>query len=169
MVDMGATRQKGWRRSTWALAIGTGLALLVICLKTSQQPTDMPWPLVYLAVGWLMLAWPLYDRHRWPAKAFLILTALAAVLVMLVFAREPSCSSRDMCIYAAEGQGIFAAVIVMLWFLGGAMLAIIRFFIFGRDSAAAWRAEGRCFNCGGLIEPHEGSGRPPTRCKACRS
>ena len=41
MVDTGATPRKSWRRSTWALAIGTFLALLVIWL-TWLRPGDMP-------------------------------------------------------------------------------------------------------------------------------
>lgn len=30
--------------------------------------------------------------------------------------------------------------------------------------AAAWRAEGRCIECGAPIEPQSGRGRPPIRC-----
>jgi len=150
MVDTGATPRKSWRRSTWALAIGTGLALLVFCLTWLRQG-DMPGPLVAVAVGWIVLAPPIYD-HSWPAIAFLIWTALVVLWL------GPN-----------HGDYVVATGIVMLWFLGGAILAIIRLFIFGRDSAAAWRAQGRCFNCGAVIEPHDGPGPPPTRCDACRS
>ena len=63
MVDTGATPRKGWRRSTWALAIGTFLALLVIWLTWLRQG-DMPGPLVAVAVGWIVLAPPIYDHSR---------------------------------------------------------------------------------------------------------
>ncbi|HEX7543855.1 MAG TPA: hypothetical protein VF361_03560 [Candidatus Limnocylindrales bacterium] len=63
MVNTGATPRKSWRRSTWALAIGTGLALLVIWLTWLRQG-DMPGPLVAVAVGWIVLAPPIYDHSR---------------------------------------------------------------------------------------------------------
>lgn len=68
MVDTGATPRKSWRRSTWALAIGTFLALLVIWLTWLRQG-DMPTPLVVAAVGWMVLAPLIYDhsRHSRPA------------------------------------------------------------------------------------------------------
>ena len=65
MVDTGATPRKSWRRSTWALAIGTFLALLVIWL-TWLSAGAMPWPLVAVAVGWIVLA-PLIYTHSWLA------------------------------------------------------------------------------------------------------
>ena len=68
MVDTGATPRKSWRRSTWALAIGTFLALLLIWLYWLRHG-DMPTPLVVAAVGWIVLAPPTYDhgRHSRPA------------------------------------------------------------------------------------------------------
>jgi len=68
MVDTGATPRRSWRRSTWTLAIGSLLALLVIWLYWLRHG-DMPTPLFAVAVGWIVLAPPIYDhsRHSRPA------------------------------------------------------------------------------------------------------
>ena len=91
MVDTGATPRKSWRRSTWALAIGTFLALLVIGLYWLRQVyIPMPWPLV--AVGWIVLAPPIYDhsRHSRPATrtAATVFTAIAGGLFVWSVVRD---------------------------------------------------------------------------------
>ena len=82
MVDTGATPRKSWRRSTWALAIGTFLALLVIWL-TWLSAGAMPWPLVAVAVGWIVLAPPIYDHSRPAIKTAATKTA-ATVFIAIV-------------------------------------------------------------------------------------
>ncbi|MGD0017812.1 MAG: hypothetical protein ABSD62_01025 [Candidatus Limnocylindrales bacterium] len=84
----------------------------------------MPGPLVAVAVGWIVLAPPIYD-HSWPAIAFLIWTAL----VVLWLGSNP-------------GDYVVVTGIVMLWFLGGAILAAIRLFVFLGDSLAPEPKEG---------------------------
>ena len=113
-----------------ALAIGTGLAVLVIWRGWWQQ-VDMPWQLFAGAVSWLVLALPLYDRHRWPAKVFLILTALAVIGHIWLYATPLHCGpSTDMCIYAGMGRAFDDAAILIGWLVVGGLLAFIRFFIF---------------------------------------
>jgi len=118
----------------------------------------MPWPLVAVAVGWIVLARPIYDRS-WPAIAFLIWTALAAALLMPLVAEnanqtfglslaalgscEPSCSQP-------VGKTMIEAFIVMCWLVGGAILAAIRLFVWYRHLVAQLRAERRCFSCGAV-------------------
>jgi hypothetical protein len=166
MVETGATPRKRWRRSTWAVAIGSGLALLVICLAWLRQG-DMPWPLVAVAVGWIVLAPPIYD-HSGPAIAFLILTALAAVLIVWIYqmSRQP-CSSPDVCIYGAVAYLLLAVIILVLWFLGGAILALIRLLVHRcpacRTAFMAYDSE--CPSCGlrlrNVVEPSAVRSEPP--------
>ena len=91
MVDTGATPRKSWRRSTWALAIGTFLALLVIWLTWLRQG-DMPGSLVAVAVGWIVLAPPIYDhsRHSRPATrtAATVFIAIAGGLFVWSVVRD---------------------------------------------------------------------------------
>ena len=156
MVETGATPRQAWRKSTWALAIGTGLALLVICLTWLRQG-DMPWPLVAVAVGWIVLAPPIYD-HSWPAKAFLIWTVLAAGLLMPLVAESAnqtfglSLAALMSCpsCYEHVGKAMIEAFIVMCWLVGAAILAAIRLFVWYRHSVAALRAERQCFSCGAV-------------------
>jgi len=90
----------------------------------------MAGPLVAVAVGWFVLAPPICD-HSWPAIAFLIWTVLVVLWGGL-----------------NHGNYLVATGIVMLWFLGGAILAFIRFFIFLLDSGPQYH---RCPACGTLI------------------
>ena len=72
MADTGASPRKSWRRSAWARAIGTFLALLVIWLTWLQPGHATLPPLVAAAVSWMVLVLPIYDhsRHsRLPGKA----------------------------------------------------------------------------------------------------
>jgi len=130
MVETGATPRKDWRRSTWALAIGTGLALLVFCLTWLRQG-DMPWPLVAVAVGWFVLVLPLYD-HSLPAIAFLILTAFAAMLLWPLATEKWTCDPEEVC-YQAMGIVMVEGFIAIGWFGGGAILAVVRSLMFLRE------------------------------------
>jgi hypothetical protein len=109
------------------------LALLVIWLTWLRQG-DMPGPLVAVAVGWMVLVLRIYDRS-WPAIAFLILTALAAALLMLVANKScvPDPEYVDACLYAAMGKSIVVAFILIGWFGGAAILAVIRSLMFLRE------------------------------------
>jgi len=88
MVDTGATPRKSWRRSTWVLAIGTFLALLVICLTWLHQGNILTL-LVAVAVGWIVLA-PLIYTHSWLAirTAATVFIAIAGGLFVWSVVRD---------------------------------------------------------------------------------
>jgi hypothetical protein len=110
--------------------IGTLPALLVIGL-TWVRHGEMPLPLVAIAVGWIVLAPPLYD-HSWPAIAFLILTAFAAMTLWPLATEKLTCDPEEVC-YEAIGQAMVEIFIAIGWFGGGAILAVIRSLMFLRE------------------------------------
>lgn len=119
------------------LAIGSGLAALVIWFGWHERVAILE-PLGAVAVGWFVLVLPLYDRHRWPAKVFLIVTALAVIGHIWVVSTPLDCSGRseDWCLYASMARAFDDAAILICWLVGGAILAIIRFLMLVLDSIA---------------------------------
>jgi hypothetical protein len=106
---------------------------LLVLYATSLRNGDMPWPPVAVAVVWLLVVLPLYDRHRWPARVFLILTAIAVPCVFLMVAWAG--------ITRADYLSAPAALLMLeagFWLLAGFVLAFTRLLLLFATLGKLW-------------------------------